>query len=197
MSNITKSGIILSDEFYESSAMDIITSKAATMSYVPTADGTNSCLNVATIMYDYTSNITSSTTFRIIASVTWSGFDTSSTAGTFNMWWQGSNHSIEEGWKWAGTNYITSALGNQMSPKTLVLSATSGTYTYDVTFSLPDSWRSIYDGSNIGFRADYSNGVGRITVNSIIIINDKYSSTGAAKAHIGNDFVAGRELIEI
>lgn len=198
MSSIYKTGIILSNEFDESDAMDIITSKG-TMTYVPAKDAVNSCLNVAAIRFDQTGvTYNENTIFRIIAKVTWSGFDTSSTAGTFNMWWQGSNYEISSSsWKWAGSNYVTAALGSAYNPKTLVLSATSGSYIYDTTFTLPASWISTYAGSNIGFRADYSNGVGRITVTDIRIILDKYSSSGNVKSHIGNDYIAGREFIEI
>ena len=196
MSSIYKTGIILSNEFDESDAMDIITSKG-TMTYVPAKDTTNSCLNVAQIVFDY-DGVTASTVFRIICKVSWSGFDTSSTAGSFNMWWQGSNRKISgHTWAWEGTNYICSALTSQYNIKNLVLSASSGSYIYDTTFTLPDSWRSTYDGSNIGFRADYSNGVGRITVNDIRIILDKYSSSSNVKSHIGNDYIAGKEFIEI
>lgn len=197
MSNITKSGIILCNEFDESNAMDIISARG-TMSYVPAKDTSNSCLNPANIIFDYDTDITSSTLFRIIATVSWSGFDSSSTAGTFSIYWQGSNHVISSAaWAWEGTNYVTNALNSYQSLTTLVLSSNTGAFTYDTTFSLPDSWRTTYNGSNIGFRSNYSNGVGRITVNNIIIINNKYSSTSATKAHIGNDFIAGRELIEI
>lgn len=197
MSNITKSGIILCNEFDESNAMDIITSRS-TMSYVPAKDTSNSCVTSAYIIFDYNTDITSSTLFRIIATVSWSGFDSSSTAGTFAIYWQGSNHVISSAaWAWEGTNYITNALNSHKNLTTLVLSSNTGTFTYDTTFSLPDAWRSTYNGSNIGFRSNYSNGVGRITVNNIMIINDKYSSSTNVKMHLGNDFIAGREFMEV
>lgn len=197
MSNINKNGIIISNEFDESDAMDIISAKG-TMSYVPAKDTSNSCLNTANIIFDYDNDITSSTLFRIIATVSWSGFDSSSTAGTFSIYWQGSNHVISSAsWAWEGTNYITNALNSYQNLTTIVLSSNTGTFTYDTTFSLPDSWRSTYNGSNIGFRSNYSNGVGRITVNNIIIINDKYSSSSNIKAHIGNNYIASKEIIEV
>lgn len=199
MNNITKSGIILSNEFDESDVMDLITSRSATQSYVPAKDTSNSCMSgAATILYDYSSGITSATVLRITATISWSDFDSSSTAGTFKTRWQGSNHNVSESaWQWAGNNYACTALNNAVDLTALVLSATSGTYVYDTTFSLADSFISTYDGSQIGIRTDYSNGVGRLTIHDIKIINDKYSSTSATKAHIGDDFVAGRELIEI
>ena len=198
MSSIYKTGIILSNEFDESDAMDLITSKG-TMTYVPAKDTSNSCLNPAAIVYDYTATgTTAATVYRIIAKVSWSGFDTSSTAGTFDIYWQGSNRKIEtSSWVWEGGNNVCSALNSFQSLKSLVLSATSGSFTYDTTYTLPDSWRSTYNGNNIGFRANYSNGVGRITVNDIRIILDKYSSSSNVKSHIGNDYIAGKEFIEI
>ena len=196
--SIYKNGIITSPEINESDAMDIITGKG-TMTYVPTKDGTNSCMNSAAIRFDQTGiTYDANTIFRVIVKVSWSGFDTSSTAGTFNMWWQGSNYEIaSNSWKWAGSNHVCGALGNAYNLKNLVLSASSGSYVYDTTFSLPASWISNYAGSNIGFRADYSNGVGRITINDIKIILDKYSSSGSVKTHFGNDFIASREIVEI
>lgn len=198
MSSIYKTGIILSNEFDESDAMDIITSKG-TMTYVPGKDATNSCLNPAAIVFDYNATATTANTiYRVIAKVSWSGFDTSSTAGTFAFRWQGSNRKISGStWAWEGTNYVCTVLNNQYNLTNLVLSATSGSYIYDTTFTLPDTWRTTYDGSNIGFRADYSNGVGRITINDIRIILDKYSSSSNVKSHIGNDYIAGKEFIEI
>ena len=198
MSNIYKTGIILSNEFDESEAMDLITSKG-TMTYVPAKDITNSCLNIANIIFDYTATeTTSATVYRIIASVTYSGFDSSSTAGTFDLYWQGSRHNIADNtWVWSGGNQLCSALNSFKSLKTLVLSSASGSFIYDTTFTLPDDFRSTYNGFQIGFRANYSNGVGRITVNDIKIILDKYSSSSNVKSHIGNNYIAGKEFIEV
>lgn len=194
MSSIQKNGIILSKEFDESEAMYI--TKNGKTSYVPNT-GTNSCMNSLTVRFDYTGT-TVNTVYRIIAKVSQSGFDTSNTSGTFNMQWQGSNYNTANAaWEQKGTNYICSALSNQYNVKNLVLSATSGSYTYDTTFTLPQGFRDTWSGSQVGFRADYSNGTGRITVNEIMVLPDAYSFTGSVKAHFSDDYIACGNIVEI
>jgi hypothetical protein len=197
---ITKSGIITSNEFDETDAMDIITSMINNRSYVPAADTDNSCLhNIATLMFDE-ADITydENTVFRVIARVSWSGFDESSTAGTFNIYFQGNRYNTTTSeWDWLNINPITTALGNAQNLKNLVLSADKGSFVYDTTFSLTTGWISTYSGVHVGIRANYSNGVGRITLEDIKVILDKYSSSTDTKAHVGADYFSGREFIEI
>lgn len=194
MSSVNKNGLILSTEFNESDAMYI--AKNGKTSYVPNT-GTNSCMNSLGVRFDYTGT-TVDTVYRVIAKVSWSGFDTSNTSGTFNMWWQGANYNTANAaWEWKGTNYICNALSNQYNIKNLVLSAASGSYTYDTTFTLPQTYRDTWSGSNVGFRADYSNGTGKITVHEIIVLPDEYSSTGNVKAHMSNTHMSCGNIVEI
>ena len=198
--SITKSGIITSSEFNETDAMDIITSMIENRSYVPAADTDNSCLHNIITMDFANAGITydSNTVFRIIARVSWSGFDESSTAGTFNIYFQGNRYNTTTSeWDWLNTNPVTAALGNAQNLKNLVLSKSKGSFIYDTTFTLPSSWISTYSAVHIGFIANYSNGVGRITLDDAKIILDKYSSSTTTKAHVGADYFASREFIEI
>ena len=197
---ITKSGIITSNEFDETDAMDIITSMSETRSYVPAPDEDNACLNnIATLMFDE-AGITydENTVFRVIARVSWSGFDESSTAGTFNIYFQGNRYNTTTSeWDWLNINPITSALGNAQNLKNLVLSANKGSFVYDTTFTLTSSWISTYSGVHVGIRANYSNGVGRITLDDIKVILEKYSSSTDTKARVGTNYFSSREFVEI
>ena len=192
---IEKNTIIQNNEFDESEAMDLVQNKV-NMSYVPAKDTNNSTINSMYAEFD-TSQYTTSDVFRVIADVSFSGFDSSSTAGTFSMNWQGDVYNpTTSAWEWVGSNTITPALNNQKALTTLVLSATSGSYRYDTTFTLNSTFLSTYSRARIGVRANYSNGVGRFTINKIIVIHDKYSSTSLTKAHMGKDFMAGASFIE-
>ena len=203
---IYKSGIIKMGSFEESESNNLIYLKSDnsqivgnnySMSYTPAKDTNNSCIDLIYGNFN-SSNITTSTLFRIRLNVSWNGFDDSSTAGTFNIYFQGARREKASGnWVWTGDNVIPTALNNQKSLKTLVLSATKGTYIYDTTFSLPSSFIETYDAQCIGIRTNYSNGVGKIEVSDILLIEDRYSSSTSSKAHIGEDFMSGREFIEI
>lgn len=195
MSSVGKNGIIFSNNLYEADAM-YIAKLTSPSSYTPNT-GTNSCLNPLSVVFDYTGT-TAATVYRVIARVTWSGFDTSNTSGTFALRWQGSQYNTSgEKWEWTTGNAITNALNNQYYPTNLVLSKTSGSYEYNTTFILDATFRATYSGLFIGFRSDYSNGTGYITANSIMVLEDKYSSDGSAKAHFTNNYIACKEIIEI
>lgn len=199
MAQILRTGVVNTSNFYESDAMNIMTS-GKSGGYVPVKDAQNSCTNIAYIKYDL-NEVTNTTVFRVIAKVRWSGFDSSSTAGTFGLWWQGSSfNTANQSWEWKGGNHITNALNNQYYPTQLVLSASSGQYVYDTTYIVSGTWLDTWSGSYIGFRSDYSNGVGRITVDDIKIIYDKYSvsyKTPTIKARFGKSYLSSEEIIEI
>lgn len=191
-----KTGIISTSDFIESDAKDLITARR-TMSYTPVKDTNNSCLDAAYILYDL-NNVTNTTVFRVIAKVSWSGFDSSSTAGTFSMNWQGSSYNTANAaWEWQGGNHVTNALNAQKNVGTLVLSAASGFYIYDTTYTVSGNWLDTWSGSYIGFRANYSNGVGKITIHEIKIFYDKYSTSSTIKQRFGKDYLATDEIIEL
>ena len=194
MPGFYKTGVVSTSEFLE--PFNIITS-GGSGGYTPAKDTQNSCVNIASIKYDL-DKVTNTTVLRVVAEVSWSGFDTSSTAGTFGIWWQGSSfNTANQAWEWQGGNHITSALNAQYYPTQLVLSSSSGSYTYNTTYVISGSWLDTWSGSNIGFRSDYSNGVGKITVNSIKIYYDKYSTTSNIKQRFGKQYIATEEFIEI
>ena len=200
---IEKNAIIQNNEFDESEAMNLVLDNSIgqkayfTYSYTPAKDTINSCLRPCYVDFSVIPNLSTSTTLRAIIQVTWSGFDTSSTAGTFAMYWSGDNFKIStNAWAWEGTNPIMAAISAKYDIKNLVLSATSGSYIYDVTFNLTQSYINTYSRARIGVRTDYSNGTAKFSMDKIILIEDKYSSTSSTKAHMGQDFMAGASFIE-
>ena len=195
MSSITKTGIILSKEMDESDAMYI--AKLSTPAAYTPSTANNSTITPLNVLFDYT-NTTASTVYRAIAKITYSGFDRSNTSGTFQIYWQGARYEISSGtWIWVGTNYITNSFNSFKDLTTLVLASTSGSFTYNTTFTLPSDFRSTYSGCQIGLRSNYSNGTARISIDEITVMEDKYSSDGSSKAHIANDYIACKEIIEI
>ena len=97
--------------------------------------------------------------------VTWNGFDTSSTNGTFNMYFQGyyNDGSTTNWWTPLG-----SKASNVKNLKDLVLSSTTGEYIYDfIYYNVP---YTTYE----GYRANYSNGTGTISFSDFIVIPEKY-----------------------
>lgn len=191
-----KTGVVSTSEFLEFETLDLARNKVS-MSYVPAKDTNNSTINSIYAEFD-TSQYTTSDVFRVIADVSFSGFDSSSTAGTFSMNWQGDTYNPTSGsWVWEGHNTVTSALQNQKALTTLVLSATSGTFHYDNTFTLDSTFLSTYTRARIGVRTNYSNGVGKFTINKIIVVPDKYSVTSTIKQRFGKQYIATEEFIEI
>ena len=163
-----------SGEFVESSAVknQFI---GNTSSYYTPSTGTNSCMNMGKWMIP--EGAVAGDVYHIIATVVFSGFDSSSTAGTFRMLFQGANYTSPTSSAWQGANAVCSALNNYRNLTTTVLSATSGTYLYETSFTLTADFLSTYYGSNIGTRSDYSNGTGSITIKDIRIIPEKYATT--------------------
>ena len=193
--SLYKNGIISAKEFYETDGANL--ANWYSYGYTP-GTGNNSTHSFAIIKFDDKSWITTSTVFRIVCDVSYSGFDESNTDGTFNMYFQGARYEDSTGtWVWEGENPFPKALNDIQSLTTLVLSSESGFYRYNTTLTLTNTWLSTYSGQEIGIRTNYSNGTGRININKLLIIEDKYSSNTSAKAHIGEDFMSGYEIIEI
>jgi hypothetical protein len=122
----------------------------------------------------------------------WTAF-TAGTGGTFQgIWWQGSNYRDSDNtWAWAGSNYITAGLMNQFTLKNATTPTTAGAYHYDTIITIPGSWLATYSKSNIGFRCDYSDGTGKITVTNFKATPIKYYN-----ARIGQDFISANNFIE-
>jgi hypothetical protein len=167
-------------------------------SYVPTTS-TNSTMNIGKWMVP--ENAVAGDIYRIILSVTFNGFDDSSTSGTFDIYFQGSVYNkTEAAWQWAGNNPVTTTLNNTKSLKTIVLSATSGSYLYETTFSLPQANVNTYTGMNIGVRSNYSNGTGKLTLTNMKVIPEKYATTLTPPSYsirIGENHIASNNFYEI
>lgn len=200
--SILKQGIITSNDFVEGNiaTYGMVSYKGNCASYIPKKDTDNSCNTPIPVKFDYDNyNVTDTTVFRIIVIVSWSGFDSSSTAGTFSIFWQGSKHiKTTNEWTWSGgSQIITNALTSNMRLTRLVLSANQGSYIYNTTFTLPSSFRDTYDGQNVGIRTNYSNGVGQISVDSLQVLLDRYSVTSDIKTRIGSNYIACSSFNEI
>ena len=194
---INKSGIITSPNFYESEAMYI--AKDKNLSYVP-GIGTNSCQTLLAFRFNYSTGITADTIFRVIANISWEGFDSSNPDGIFDIWFQEARLLPGSStYKWVGTAFPGYAMNNQQSVKDLVLSKQSGSYTYNTTFKLTNGFIEKYDGIVLQYRSDYSNGIGRINTNNIFIIQDDYySGYGVdSKAHMNNNYISTNNIMEI
>lgn len=191
-----KNGIVHGDDLYESDAMNDVVLGGGSISYTPST-GTNSCINTA-YKWFYPEDTVAGDVFRVYATVVWSGFDESNTSGTFNIHWQGANFTDETTAVWKGTNFITTALNAKQNFKTLVLSSTSGVYTYETTFTMQQDFMDSYIGSYIGIRSDYSNGTGKISTKDVKVIPDKYSVSDASsiRMRIGDEYIVVQDFIE-
>ena len=197
MSQIYKTGVVTSKEFIEPSGITNQFSGNATASYTP-ANANNSCMNMGKWMMPDGSAV--GDTFQIKLKAQYNGFDTSSTAGTFNIYFQGANYTSPTSSAWQGTNLVVGGLNNYASLKTVVLSSTSGTYLYEAYFTLTQDFVDNYYGSNIGIRSNYSNGTATITISDITIITAQYSTSNTPPnigARFADDHITATEFIEI
>lgn len=174
MSRIEKTGVVSASEFIEPDGVDNQFTGNATSSYTPST-GTNSCMNMGKWMVP--EGAVAGDTFFIRLTVQYSGFDRSNTGGTFRLLFQGSNYTSPTAAAWQGNNLVCSALNSKKNLTDVVLTGTSGTFTYETTFTLNQTFLDTYYGSNIGTRSDYSNGVGVLTIKDITIIPEEYSTT--------------------
>ena len=193
--SLYKNGIWTENNIHEFNAVENYNNSEAT--YTPTKDATNSCCNLTSVDLSQFIGTTSDITLRIEIDIDYNNFDSSSTAGTFKMWWQGSNYVIaEDAYKWSGSNYIAIALQNEENPTTIVNEVSSGTYHYNTKITIPKTWWDSYSKSNIDLRTDYSNGVGTITMKNLKIYLDSEYGNGYAKINSNQNLVA-QDFIEI
>lgn len=191
--SLGKNGTAVANEFVEAGAINQFDG-ADTVTFKPTT-GTNSTL-AGWGKWWVPEGAVAGDTFRIRFVITYSGFDTSNTSGTFNIRFQGSNYTSPTTAVWAGTNPICPILNNTQSLTTLVLSQASGTFVYETTFSLTQAFLDSYIGGNLSIRSDYSNGTGSLTISSTKIIPEKYSITDNIKMRITNTHISTNEFIE-
>ena len=182
MPKIEKTGVISASEFIEPDGVDNQFTGNTTSSYTPST-GTNSCMNMGKWMVP--DGAVAGDQFQIKMLVEYKNFDRSNTSGTFSMRWQGANYTSPTSSAWQGSNPVCGALNGVLSPTTVVLTATSGSYLYEAYFTLTSDFVSTYYGSNIGVRSDYSNGTGVLTVKNITIIPAQYSTSSTPPQYWG------------
>lgn len=200
MPGFYKTGAVSTSEFLETESQNLVynTSKTRILtlpySYVPAKDTDNSCLRPVIVEID-SNTLTPTTVLRVIVDVSWEGFDSSSTAGTFNATWNTYSLKREDG-STVWSSPISDALNNKQNLKTLILSATRGNYTYDTTLTLSQSYIDTYAWCGIGVRVNYSNGTGKFMMNKIITTYDKYSVSSTIKQRFGKEYISTEEFIE-
>ena len=120
-------------------------------------------------------------TYHITMRVDWSGFeDITTTNPTFDAWFQGTARRTDgSGNEWTASSFTT-ALNNHKRLGTLAKGSASGTYLYDMDFTLSSYYPSEYIGQQLGMRSDYSNGTGTFSISDIRIYPVTEHKTNAA-----------------
>lgn len=134
--------------------------------------------------------------YHAVIRVDWSGFaDISATNPDFDAWFQGTAHKTDgSGNEWAASSF-TSALNQNKYLGTLAKSAESGSYLYDIDFTLSSVYPDTYIGQYLGMRSDYSNGTGKFTISNIRIYpadehtnnSASFCSSGAIQARLADE----------
>lgn len=193
MSNINKQGIWTTSTFHELYGLNISRIVLnAPYTYIPTM-GQNSCINPYYVLF---SDFGLGEKVRIIMEVSYEGFDTSNTDGSFNIRFQGAKRNSDGTNNWTGANDVTNALNSFQSLKNVVLSQTSGSFIYNTTFVISENFYNTYVGCNIGTRSDYSNGIGKLTMYKPIIFPDKYYINTDSIIRQADNFLSCKEIIE-
>ena len=184
MTQFNKNGVILAGGVNEASAFNII-SDSVSYSYTPST-GLNSCSDNLTC-----TGIEKNKNYYVEVLVTWKNFDTSNTSGTFDAFFQGSQHD-SQGWGWRHANPMSHALQTTQPLKPLVLSATTGSKTIKTTFNSG----AYCDGFVLGCRFDYSNGKGWIKLSNIKLIPFEHAICKGVETRIFNNEILSQEIIE-
>lgn len=184
---INKNGNLVTNNLYEYQATSIFCDSDGiplkdNITYTPTT-GSNSCMPERKI------SITPNVKYCIECTVSWSGFDTSNTDGTFNIRFQG---SVNNAWNYG--NAMVNALNAAQNLKTLVLSSDAGSYHYKTSFY---STNTEVETLALSMRTDYSNGKGTISLFDVIIVPEKYYITDTIKTRFADVFVSCNEIIEL
>lgn len=184
--------------FREKNSIEI--SLPQSSSYTPTKDGTNICINPWAFNFDedniwaYAPSYGGDLAIRVECDIEYSGFDSSSTAGTFAMRWQGASYNRNNAaWEWTTSSPVATALNNQQSLTTLV-NGNNGSFHYNNSYVIPISWLQTYSATRLGIRTDYSNGTGSIIVKNVKVYPDKYQNDNKVrfsnqKEVISNSFI--------
>lgn len=164
--------------------------------YTPKVDTNNSCLSGYKVWYGEELN---GKRARATITVTWSGFDSSSTAGTFAMRFQGGQLTAAGGTSWTAatgkSNRTASAFASAQSLTSLVLGAESGTKTITVEYKI--SAVADQPGDWVGIRTDYSNGTGWIQLSDINVTLLEATADDEQRFKISKENIAANYIYEI
>lgn len=169
-------------------------------SKTPTKDGTNQTLTPGFKIH-YGGKHMHNKKAKISMTVEWNGFDTSSTAGTFNIRFQGAVLLQDGTSAWTtptgSSNQPCTALMNAKNLKDLVLSATSGTYNYETEFTIKcGTGDDFAAGHIVSMRADYSNGTGWIKFSNIKVTPMEAFSSDDQPFKISEDNITANYIYE-
>lgn len=200
MSNsFNKNGVVSSSDIYESSSMNLVVDPFVKHSFVPTANLQNSTMRGYTVDY---SSCNPGDVIYVRIKVEWSGFETD-IPDNFMIKFQGplmkkgttdQNNQDNLSWSNYTANYITK---EQDLAKLIEANPSGGTAIIETTVPVRSDVPEVYDREFIGARADYSNGIGKITLSNLEVIPEKYYS-GPLKSSlkIGSDYMSVKEIYE-
>ncbi len=189
--SIYQNGITsVTDEMHEANAELLNT--VMTGGYTPAKNTVNSCTNFGYADFNGYASLGQDLAVHIECDVEWTAF-TADTGGTFRgVWFQGANYEIaSSSFKWAGANYICTALNSAYSLQTLSVITVAGKHHYDTITIIPASWFTSYSRSQIGWRCDYSDGTGTISIKNLKVTPSQFYN-----AKIGEDFISANTFIE-
>ena len=150
---------------YLSTAKVPVDPNRSSWSYTPEEGASNKCMTGL-----YFECIPGIQKYRIKLKITWSGFaDISTAQPSFSAFFQGYTVNTSGEWVWVNVGPMNTAMQASKSLTSLAKGAASGTYMYDVEFTLPNTWPGTYKGNFIGIRTDYSNGTGTWTISKVYI----------------------------
>ena len=150
---------------YTSASKGNVDPNMSSWSYIPAADANNSCM--AGFYFECIPGVQK---YRIELLVKWSGFaDISTTHTNFQAYFQGNTYNASGTKLWVDVGPMNAAMNSSKSLASLAKGAASGTYLYNVEFTLPNTWPDTYKGNEIGIRTDYSNGTGKWTISKVRI----------------------------
>ena len=164
--------------------------------YVPKKDTTNSCLSGFKVPYGVELN---GKRAQATITVSWSGFDASSTAGTFAMRFQGGQMTADGGQSWTAatgkSNRLSAAFAGAQSLTALVLGSESGQTTITVEYTI--SAVADQPGDWLGIRTDYSNGIGQIQLSNFTVALMDSTVSDSQKFKIGEKNVVANYIYEM
>ena len=190
MTTVKKNGNAIVPNLYECKAMSIFVDGNGmalqnSVTYTPNT-GSNSCMPERVV------TVTPNVKYYIECTLTWNGFTKTNSGGTFDMWFQGTQND-----GWTTGNPVMGALNDVKRPRDVVLSKTTGVYTYKTTFTSTSTSITKF---GISMRSDYSNGTAWVTLSDILIVPEKYCidllSSNSVKTKFHNAYISCNEIIE-